>query len=185
MARRINNQFNVQKVERLAARGATVVEIAEAFGVSKATFLRAKRENPSIAAAFSVGKADYAKERGLVVENRGGKLMMVPPAAPRDTMKTIDFDQIVLDHLNSNPQVNSFYGIRNSVRLSSDRLASIFKSLILERKLVKPVRDEDDNFRYFLQSADKNQWQSTYGAYPNRNTSRANGVGVRLLTRPT
>jgi hypothetical protein len=147
-----DSNIDAKQVKKLAAQGKTTTEIAEQFGVSKCTFIRAKRGNATLTAAYESGKGAFAKSRGMVAEKRGGKMMVVGigsvPGVP--SRPKVNLDQLVLDHLTSNPNVNSFHGIRNAVRLSSDDLANVFLNLIIHRRLVRPVRDANDNFRYLL-----------------------------------
>lgn len=70
-------RIDAHELERLAASGANVRELAAALGVSKATLLKYKASDERLARAYRRGRLKYARETDKAVVKRKGRLVLV------------------------------------------------------------------------------------------------------------
>lgn len=145
-------KFDRKQVEKLAAMGCTINQIADSLGTNRHTFLRIKREDAQLNSAYIKGIERLAARQGREVTLKSGSLRIVNPNAEpaRVQMSVEQRIEMVAEHLFTSPRENTFHAIRRSTMLSSDDVSEAMLNLILETGRVRAVRDADHNFRYFL-----------------------------------
>jgi hypothetical protein len=142
-------KINAAKVTRAAASGLTIEKIAQLVGTSRPNFIRLKRLHPELKAAYEAGVRQYAEKAGLTIKQseKGGFRAIASESAPRDEGARRD---MVLRHLTTHPERNSFSDIRTATGLPSGAVSAAMVELMLEMGVVSARRDAEDNFRYFI-----------------------------------
>lgn len=150
-------------VEKLAQDGCTMLEIAEACGVSKVTFFKRKSKDDLLRAVYNRGVRAFTERTGkkFIREGRvsarfdGTGLLSDEKRKLRAVAKRQP-EAALLAYIGRCPGAQ-FDGIRRALRVTEDGLCDlladvILKGLFQETNKVIPMRGSDGAFRYFLRS---------------------------------
>lgn len=144
-------QVEVNQMMELVLAGKTVEQIGAEFGMSRRTFLRKKKANPAISAAYD---AAFLQLRGADRIKRDGTKWIAVEGADRAVGGSVDIDPRpsrirVLQYIASSPHA-SFKAIRLGTNLHEDKVSAALAILILDEGSVRAHRDGKGNFRYYL-----------------------------------
>jgi predicted DNA-binding transcriptional regulator YafY len=154
----------IEKVIEMVSKGATTEQIAEAFGMSKRTFLRKKKADSALGEAYSNA---LTSRRGAFVQKDNYIVQPIDMTQP-------DPAELVVNLVRSNPGA-TFHEIRKAARMGEDELAGVLPQLMLDTRRVYAIRDpKGDHFRYYVYAGrgiGNEQQRQSYSGFDGRSAA--------------
>lgn len=127
----------VEMVMEMVSAGKTVTEIGAAFGMSKSTFLRRKRADAALSAAYDAALAGRRSGGVTAKSNIAGDAVWA-------FEMPVNVERRVLDYVTENPGA-SFDDIANGLRIHEDNLSGVLPKLMLDDRAIY----RSGNYRYY------------------------------------
>lgn len=134
--------MGIDQIVKWVGEGRTTAEIAASLGVSKRTFLRRKKADSILSAAYDA--AFLARRGSRLRKSAPGRWVL--PEKPKPAGSP---EERILNYLSSNRGAD-FYSIARGAQVSAEELSEALAKLIVTDRSIRIRRDGEDRARYFI-----------------------------------